>query len=77
MGPFYIFGIFKREAPFFIFGIFKRGPSFTFFVLSKGGGPGPLNRPLNMVFDTEQTVRHNELSFYGIVYNVSLIGHVG
>ena len=25
MGPFYIFGIFKREPPFFSFGIFKRG----------------------------------------------------
>ena len=46
MGPFYIFGIFKREAPFFIFGIFKRGdPLLHFWDCQKGGGPGPPGPP--------------------------------
>ena len=48
MGPFYIFGLFKRGASFYIFWIFKRGdPLLHFCDFQKGGGPGPpLNRPL-------------------------------
>ena len=47
MGPFYIFGIFKREAPFFIFGIFKRGDPLLHFWDCQKGGPGPPGPPLN------------------------------
>ena len=45
MGPFYIFGIFKRGAPFYIFGIFNRGdPPLHFWDFQKGG-PGPPGPP--------------------------------
>ena len=48
MGPFYIFGIFKRGPPFLIFGIFKRGdPLLHFLDFQKGGAraPGPPGPP--------------------------------
>ena len=48
MGPFYIFGVFKRGDPILHFCDFQKGgPYFTFLRFSKGGGPGPPGPPLN------------------------------